>query len=299
MKNFKHKYILSISFCLMLIVVGVFCSGYQAVFKQQPDVRETVHTAVEPEALPVEEVEEATVDLVALEEAERELAVANAHESIIGIEYSVDYKEDEERLNNEIEFLEDYKNRLELTRISAQKKYRDAIDDIILPELTRVNEVLEKYYADRDYIILWKQRYEEYPVATKAWLFMKDLGWSDAVCAGIIGNMMTECGGHTLELQWWLYDPSGWFYGICQWHKGYYPEVQEQSLEYQLQHLADTMEQEFSMFGSNALDRFLSMTDPASAALDFAKKYERCAATEWNYVSRQNNAWTAYKYFTD
>ena len=128
---------------------------------------------------------------------------------------------------------------------------------------------------------------------------MKDLGWSDAVCAGIMGNMMTECGGHTLDLQWWLRDYSGWFYGICQWHKGYYPEVQEQSLEYQLQFLADTMEQEFGMFGSNALNRFLSMTDPASAALDFAKKYERCAATEWNYVSRQNNAWTAYRYFTD
>lgn len=157
----------------------------------------------------------------------------------------------------------------------------------------------EEEVEAREEAARWAIKAEEYPVATQVWLFMKEQGWSDAVCAGILGNMMTECGGHTMNLQWWLRDYSGWFYGICQWHKGFFPEVQEQDLEYQLQFLVDTMGQEFGMFGSKALGRFLAMTDPAAAALDFAKKYERCAETEWNYTSRQNNAWVAYNYFTN
>lgn len=213
------------------------------------------------------------------------------------VEYVEEYKKDENRLNNEINTLERYKEELIRLAESTPKRHKFKIDKIVELKIEHIDSVLNVYYADKEHIDLWNLRSEEYPVATQVWLFMKDQGWSDAVCAGILGNMMTECGGHTLDLQWWLYDYSGWFYGVCQWHKGYYPEVQGQSLEYQLQHLANTMEQEFGMFGSNALNRFLSMTDPASVALDFAKKYERCAATEWNYVSRQNNAWIAYNYF--
>ena len=43
----------------------------------------------------------------------------------------------------------------------------------------------------------WDTRKEEYPAATEAWLIMKEeFGWSDTVCAGIIGNLMAECGGY-------------------------------------------------------------------------------------------------------
>ena len=49
--------------------------------------------------------------------------------------------------------------------------------------------VLEEQYK-------WEVRAAEYPVATQAWLYMKnELGFNDTVCAGIMGNMMAECGG--------------------------------------------------------------------------------------------------------
>lgn len=247
-------------------------------------------TEMKPEVMSTEAV---------TEESEEDKFMARVIEEVLYVEYSPEYKNDELVLDGEIESLEDYKTRLEQLSKTCPEGCKNEAHQIIIPELESVVSILEQYYTDKANILLWKQRAAEYPVATEVWLFMKDQGWSDAVCAGILGNMMTECGGHTLNLQWNIYDYSGWFYGLCQWHKGYYPEVQGQSLEYQLQHLVNTMEQEFGMFGSSALDRFLSMADPASAALDFAKKYERCAATDWNYTSRQNNAWVAYRYFSN
>jgi hypothetical protein len=86
------------------------------------------------------------------------------------------------------------------------------------------------YYQEKqvewEEIHKWEVRASEYPVATQVWLFLKEeLGYSDAVCAGIIGNMMAECGGHTLNLQWNLYNAS-YHYGLCQWSSRYYPEMQ-------------------------------------------------------------------------
>ena len=40
----------------------------------------------------------------------------------------------------------------------------------------------------------------EYKDATLIWEYMKSLGWNDYVCAGILGNMMAEVGGGTLDL---------------------------------------------------------------------------------------------------
>ena len=41
---------------------------------------------------------------------------------------------------------------------------------------------------------------------------MKELGWNDYVCAGIVGNLMAEVGGQTLNI-----DPQlgNSYYGIC------------------------------------------------------------------------------------
>ena len=51
---------------------------------------------------------------------------------------------------------------------------------------------------------IWAEKEAKYPVATYIWRYMKDLGWSDAVCAGIMGNMMAEVGGHTLLIIKWI-----------------------------------------------------------------------------------------------
>ena len=41
---------------------------------------------------------------------------------------------------------------------------------------------------------------DEYPEAYKIWHYLKKLGYNDYVCAGIMGNIMAECGGQTLNI---------------------------------------------------------------------------------------------------
>lgn len=141
----------------------------------------------------------------------------------------------------------------------------------------------------------WVIRAIEYPIATEIWLYMKSLGWNDEVCAGIMGNIMAECGGQTLSIQWWAYGGNRSFYGICQWHSGYFPAVQGQNLQFQLDYLRDTIEDQFDDFGSSALTNFLNLTNCREAALVFAKRYERCSSA--SYTIRQQNAQVAYEYF--
>ena len=111
---------------------------------------------------------------------------------------------------------------------------------------------------------------------------------------------MAECGGHTLSIQWDIYDHSGWFYGICQWSLYYRPEASGLSLKNQLSLLYNTIEAEFDYAGfcyyyGFTYDDFLQMTDYRNAALAFAKVYERCGPA--SHAIRQNNAQIAYEYF--
>ena len=149
---------------------------------------------------------------------------------------------------------------------------------------------------------LQEQHMREYPAATFVWNYMKSLGWSDAACAGIMGNMMAEVGGQTLNLRYTLYDSTGLYYGICQWHISYYGQIYGASLEAQCDFLRDTIEGQFDTYGyiySNGMDytTFIQMTDPAAAALCFAKVYERCGSAY--YAVRQSNAQIAYNYFVN
>lgn len=57
-------------------------------------------------------------------------------------------------------------------------------------------------------------------VAGQVWDAMKAKGWSDNLCAGIMGNMMAECGGNTLNLNPYIVGDSGTSFGLCQWHAG-------------------------------------------------------------------------------
>ena len=160
---------------------------------------------------------------------------------------------------------------------------------------TTVETTTEK--IDND---IWAQRKAQYPVATEIWLYMKSLGWSDAVCAGVMGNIMAEVGGHTLNIRPYLYDSSGQYYGMCQWYIGYYPQIKGASLQTQCNYLRDTIKKELNTFGykySSSMNyaNFLALTSPSEAAVVFAKCYERCAS--FSYNSRQTNAQKAYSYF--
>ena len=147
----------------------------------------------------------------------------------------------------------------------------------------------------------WNRRFEEYPIATNIWTYMKTyFGWSDYVCAGIIGNMMTEAGGQTLNIQPNIISSSGNYYGVCQWSKGY-SEVWYKDLLYQLEFLKDTIKYEIDTYGfiyknNFNYNNFLNLTNEQEVAKAFAKCYERCGSA--SYTIRQKNASIAYNYFT-
>ena len=55
---------------------------------------------------------------------------------------------------------------------------------------------LEKIKQD-----FWNERKIKNPIATEIWLYLKKQGYNDYVCAGILGNIMAEVGGQTLNIR--------------------------------------------------------------------------------------------------
>ena len=146
----------------------------------------------------------------------------------------------------------------------------------------------------------WAAKAAEYPAATQIWRYMKDLGWNDYVCAGIMGNLMAEVGGQTLNIQYWLYGKS--YYGMCQWNKAYCDGVWGADLTGQCDFLRDTIKYEIDTFGyaykkGFNFNSFLNMSNEKDAAKAFAKCYERCGSS--TYTIRMNNAEKAYNYFVN
>ena len=142
----------------------------------------------------------------------------------------------------------------------------------------------------------------EYPTATKIWRYMRyELGWNNYVCAGVMGNMMAECGGQTLALDPTLYDAAtGSYYGICQWSSKWNPDVIGTGVDFQLKYIKSTVESEFKTFGylyssGFTYEDFKNLQDPEEAALAFAAVYERCSSR--TYYIREENALKAYDYF--
>jgi hypothetical protein len=149
----------------------------------------------------------------------------------------------------------------------------------------------------------WEKRYEEYPVATTVWRYLtEDMGYSDYVAAGIIGNMMAECGGQTLELKWDAKNKSSGCYGLCQWHPRYYKEIQSADLDAQLEFMAISFPDVLSRYLSTCYKKgftyedFLAMEDPGEIAYAFCVTYERPGPGR--YTQRRTNAVKAYEYFT-
>lgn len=138
----------------------------------------------------------------------------------------------------------------------------------------------------------------EYKDATLIWEYMKNFGWNDYVCAGILGNMMAEVGGGTLDLQTTIYGNG--FYGLCQWNQVFTDKVWGADLKGQMDFLRDDIKYQIDMFGfcySNNFnfEKFLELENEQEAALAFMKCYER-GLPQSNYV-RQQYATIAYEYF--
>lgn len=140
----------------------------------------------------------------------------------------------------------------------------------------------------------------DFPVATEIWQYLKAQGMNDYVIAGIMGNLMAEVGGHTLNINYTLYDSTYQYYGMCQWALKYCPSIEGKNLNEQLEYLMQSIESAFKHYGKNyaanfTYNDFLNLKNEKEAALAFAKVYERCAS--FSYTKRQDNATKAYQYF--
>lgn len=180
--------------------------------------------------------------------------------------------------------------------IQIAKSEWSKADQYVIAYTEQYNKAMEKEQNK-----IWEQKKQEYPYATEIWLYMKNLGWNDYVCAGIMGNLMAEVGGQTLNIQYWLGDGTG-YYGMCQWSTRYCPEVYGTNLSTQCEYLKNTIAREFNNYGGNYYkgfnyNAFLNLHNERDAAVAFAKCYERCAS--FSYGVRQTNATKAYNYFVN
>ena len=261
-----------------------------------------------------------TADTVAKEVLPEESVVTTNSEAYIPSENNIqeiiledsDYErvesEDIKTLEAEIEKCQEFKNQAHAMAEGArglgyaedhpiiklaQSEWKKAHENVEYYE-QKINTLKEKEEAK------WAQKMAEYPEATQVWRYMKSLGWNDYVCAGIMGNIMAECAGQTLNLQVTI--SGNGYYGMCQWNKAYREEVWGADLQGQCDFLRDSIKYEIDTFGyaykkGFKFDTFLNMTNERDAALAFAKSYERCGSG--SYGIRQNNATKAYNYFVN
>lgn len=136
--------------------------------------------------------------------------------------------------------------------------------------------------------------------AINTWEYLMQRNYGKVITSAILGNMMVETAGGTLNLKPEIYSASKNYYGLCQWSLKYHPRIDEFSFEHQLDYLTGTMPLEFNTFGylykaGFGYDDFLKLTDIEEATLAFAVVYERC--TPVTYKARQEAALKAYNYF--
>ena len=133
-----------------------------------------------------------------------------------------------------------------------------------------------------------------YDQAEQVWTGLRNLGLNKYVCAGILGNIMAEVGGQTLDISRWAqYSQNSSYYGICQWAGSRKQRLLNDfgtTLEDQIRFLSVEL---FEVIPKG--DSFYNMQDEKEAALYFAKYYERCGSG--SYSVRQENATEALQYF--
>lgn len=138
------------------------------------------------------------------------------------------------------------------------------------------------------------------PIAAEVWVFLKSKGYNDAVTAGILGNMMQECGGGTLALQPYVYSSTGKYYGLCQWSSSF--GLHGATTAVQLNYLANSLEETFNTYGrlyksGFTYQDFCNLTSPEDAAKAYLYVYGR--GSFGTCSKRQANARAAYNYFVN
>ena len=154
-----------------------------------------------------------------------------------------------------------------------------------------------KVASDLERYVKWET---DYYWAAKVFEYFMQRGFTKEAACAIIGNMMIETSGGSLNLKPEIYSANRNYYGLCQWSLRYYPETEGLTFNDQLDYLFRTMPLEFNTFGmlydeNFNYEDFIKMTDVEEAAIAFAKCYERCGPI--SYKLRQKAAEKAYNYF--
>lgn len=188
----------------------------------------------------------------------------------------------------------------ELEEVSNELEVVNGELESVRNELEEVKNELTEVKKEN---LQWSSKYNQYPVATIAWIYMtEELGWSDIVAAGIIGNMMAECGGLTLRLNWNSNGSNG--YGLIQWIGGRRDSIKAKygetpTIVEQLEFVKDELYGTNGVrkqVSNNQLKAIMEAKTPEDCAFAFACYYERCHV---NYRElRRGLARTAYNYFT-
>ena len=187
--------------------------------------------------------------------------------------------------------------------------------DEVAEEISNVKEIISQYESCLAEIIdkenHYNKCYTEYPEATTVWFYMKDkFGWSDVACAGIMGNIMAEIGGGTLDFSNWNNDGANG-YGMFQWTSerrrlvksiyGAAPSIEEQlEFMYDELHGTDGVKNQISYIrfsdGTYCTPEYiLNCETPEQVAKRFADNFERCNPAYRN--PRKGYARIAYNYF--
>ena len=210
-----------------------------------------------------------------------------------------------EDLEVTINELEIYIALLEETKAGLPTDHADYEQAVFIIDetLCELEEIIHCYLVDLEELIeeaQWAEKMAEYPVATTVWLYMREhFGWSEVVCAGVMGNIMAEIAGGTLDFDDWDCNVP---YGMFQWTKGRRASIKkiygnkptvEEQLEFMFDELygTDGVRQQIS---DKDREKFLNSSTPEDAAMIFCRKFER---PRGKGISRKKYARKAYEYF--
>ncbi len=215
--------------------------------------------------------------------------------------YEVLDSENIKELEVELEYCESqYSLALAAVESITALNYDNELLAILQEDCDNYNSYIN-YYKERikklKYTTKYTEQHAEYPAATFIWYYMKDQGWSDYVCAGIMGNIMQEVGGRTLNIN---YLHSNAYYGICCWKKVYHPGVVDKDLEGQCEYLVATVANAMNKGGylyqdGYTFEDFLEAESVEEAAAAFMIVYERPGHTD--PTKRVQNGERAFNYF--
>lgn len=217
--------------------------------------------------------------------------------------YKSSYKEEVSVLQTELDSLRKQNEELE-TKASAQEETLASNEQVLLDkdaQIQKLQDEIEELKKTNKALATAKNSSNNsfkadgnYNQATEVWNGLKALGLNDYVCAGIMGNIMAEVGGQTLDISRWPQYSQKTYYGICQWAGG-----RKQRL---LNDFGTTLNDQIRFLSVELFEvipkgnSFYNMQDEKEAALYFAKYYERCGSG--SYSVRQSNATKALQYFT-